>query len=86
MERLRDIHDRMTQIIHAKTAHVLTSRNAGHLDLRCGNCGGMEFNIHVQMHLNEAKISRCRCAKCGQVRAFDAGVLQASGKVDLKAQ
>lgn len=73
-------------VIPAKTAHVLTNRVSDHLDLRCGKCGSQTFAIHVKVGTKgEARISRCRCTRCGQIRPFDnEGVLQGSGRVDLR--
>lgn len=75
----------MAQNIQVKPLHILAAGAEGVLDLRCGRCSGMTFAIQVQMHLDQASIFRCKCDRCGQIRGFDDhGVLQTSGKVNLK--
>ncbi len=62
-------------------ARRMVNPSAGDAKLRCGNCGAMEFEIHVKPTLDMARISACVCRGCGLIRNFDNNGLIESHRV-----
>lgn len=57
----------------------------GELYLRCGECGSMEFKVHVKPSpkLDEAHTTATECSKCKKVRKIDPrGFIEGSGKIE----
>ncbi len=48
--------------------------------LRCGKCGGMDFEVHVAPHDDRAAVDELICLGCLTARNVVAGVVEAAGK------
>ena len=54
------------------------------LGLRCGNCGHMEFKVHVRPHHQAARVTELICLKCVKYFKVDEyAYIEGDGKAGL---
>ena len=71
----------------APLAPVQIFPSHGDLYLRCGDCGSMNFKLHVKPSpmLDEAHVTASECSVCKKVRHIDSkGFLEGVGKITAK--